>query len=172
MSIEPPADDLVVLGKISGLYGVKGWVRIYSFTAPRDNILTYPEWLLKRRSGWETYKLSEGKKHGKGVVARLEGFDDRDQAAGLIGSEIAIHREQLPPAKAGEYYWMDLQGLQVETVDGASLGRIAELFETGSNDVIVVKGERERLIPFIQGDVIKRIDLDAGLMVVDWDPDF
>ena len=178
MSIESPtgkqrpADDVVVLGKISGVFGVKGWVRIYSYTSPRDNILTYPRWLIKRRAGWVTHTLCNGKRHGKGVVARVEGCEDRDQATDLMGCEIAIHQDQLPKTEAGEYYWRDLQGVQVKTVDGFSLGQIAELFETGANDVMVIKGERERLIPFVQGDVIKSVDLKTNLMVVDWDPDF
>ena len=177
MTIDSPAekasaDGLVVLGKISGIYGVNGWVRIYSYTSPRDNILTYPEWLLKRGGRWVKQKLCSGRKHGKGIVAKVEGCTDRDLAADLMGSEIAIRQDQLPKAEAGEYYWRDLQGLQVETVDGVLLGQIAELFETGANDVIVIKGERERLVPFVKGDVIKSVDLDANLMVVDWDPDF
>ncbi len=178
MSIESPAEkanatnDLVVLGKISGIYGVKGWVRIYSYTSPRDNILAYPQWLLKRRGGWEMHKLCSGKKHGKGIVAKIEGCEDRDQAAEMMDVEIAIHQNQLPKAEAGEYYWRDLKGLQVETVGGVVLGKIAEMFETGANDVIVVKGDRERLVPFVKDEVVKRVDLDANLMVVDWDPDF
>lgn len=178
MTIESPtektsaSDDIVVLGKISGIYGVKGWVRVYSYTSPRDNILAYPQWLLKRRSGWEMHKLCSGKKHGKGIVVKIEGCEDRDQAAAMMDMEIAIRQEQLPKAEAGEYYWRDLKGLQVETVDGVVLGKIAELFETGANDVIVIKGDRERLVPFVTDDVVKRIDLEANLMVVDWDPDF
>jgi 16S rRNA processing protein RimM len=178
VSIESPteevkaADDLVVLGKISGIYGVNGWVRVYSYTSPRDNILAYPQWLLKRRGGWEMHKLCSGKKHGKGIVVKIEGCDDRDQAAAMMDLEIAVYQDQLPKAEAGEYYWRDLEGLQVETVDGIVLGKIAELFVTGANDVIVIKGDRERLVPFVTDDVVKSVDLEANLMVVDWDPDF
>ena len=163
---------MIELGRVSGVYGVKGWVRIFSYTSPRDNILKYKRWYLKRRGEWQACKLAGGRKHGKGVVAHIEGCNDRDQAAELMGSDIAILREQLPKTEPGEYYWSDLQGLRVENVDGIALGRITGLFETGSNDVIVIKGDRERLVPFLLDDVVKSVDLDAGLMVVDWDPDF
>ena len=166
------SDKMIELGRVSGVYGVKGWVRIYSYTSPRDNILKYKRWYLKRRGEWQVCKLVGGRKHGKGVVAHIEGCNDRDLAAELMGSDIAISREQLPKTEPGEYYWSDLQGVRVETVDGVELGKIAGLFETGSNDVIVVNGDRERLIPFLLDDVVKSVDLDAGLMVVDWDPDF
>lgn len=170
---EPGKDDSrwVVLGRVSGLFGVRGWVKVFSDTAPRENILGYPHWYLQRHGQWQAYDLLDGRRQGKAVVARLEGCDDRDQAAELIGADIAIRRDQLPPAKAGEYYWTDLQDLRVETLGGIDLGKVDHLFETGANDVLVVKGDRQRLIPFIDG-VIGEIDLDAGRIRVDWDPDF
>jgi len=171
--IEPGADDSrwVVLGRVSGLFGVRGWVKVFSDTAPRENILGYPRWYLQRDGDWRSYDLLDGRRQGKAVVARLEGCDDRDQAAELIGADIAIRRDQLPPVRAGEYYWTDLQDLRVETLDGIDLGKVDHLFETGANDVLVVNGDRQRLIPFIDG-VIGEIDLDAGRIQVDWDPDF
>jgi 16S rRNA processing protein RimM len=78
----------------------------------------------------------------------------------------------LPELHEGEYYWNDLQGLRVENLDGVELGRISYVFETGANDVIVVKGRREYLIPFTWGNAVRRVDLEKGLMIVDWDPDF
>lgn len=162
----------VVLGRISGLYGVKGWVRIYSYTSPRSNILNYSTWFLGRGEEWERRGLEAGRPHGKGVVAKIAGCDDRDQAASLVHREIAVERSQLPEAAPGEYYWADLQGLKVVTPDGVDLGVIDRLFETGANDVIVVKGDRERLIPFLQGDVVRAVDLTEGVMTVDWDPAF
>jgi len=113
----------------------------------------------------------EGKRHSKSVIAHFEGVDDRDQAAALIGSEIAIPRDQLPAAEDGSYYWTDLEGMQVVHRDGSDLGRVAYLMETGSNDVLVTKGERERLIPFIAEKVILDVDFDKGVISVDWEWD-
>ncbi len=163
---------MVVLGRVSGLYGVKGWLRIFSHTSPRSNILTYPSWYLRLADGWTEHEVRSGRAHGKGVVAQLKGCDDRDQAARLLQAEIAVRREQLPELPPGEFYWTDLEGLRVETTDGVDLGVIDHLFETGANDVIVVKGERERLIPYLWQTVIQSVDLERGRMIVDWDADF
>ena len=110
----------------------------------------------------------------KGIVVQLEGCDDRDRAATLVKTQIAITRDQLPEPAAGEYYWQDLKGLQVVTLDEVNLGKVTNLMETGANDVLVVKAEdgRERLIPFIREDVVTHIDLETGTMTVDWDPEF
>jgi len=116
--------------------------------------------------------VTGGRRQGKGVVAHLQDCNDRDAARLWMGAEIAIYRHQLASLRHDEYYWADLQGLQVETTDGQKLGIIDHLFETGANDVVVVTGERERLIPFLQGQTIINIDLQAGIMQVDWDPDF
>lgn len=167
------ADDkrFVVLGRITGLFGVRGWVKLFSETEPRDGVLTYSPWYLRRDGEWVAHRLAEGKRHGKGVVVRLEGYDDRDRARDLIGREIAVLREQLPAAGAEEYYWADLIGLEVSTSDGVELGRVDHLLETGANDVLVVEGERQRLIPFV-APVVVEVDRDNGRLVVDWDPEF
>jgi 16S rRNA processing protein RimM len=114
----------------------------------------------------------DGNLQGKTVVAQLDGVNDRDQAASLMGWDIFITPEQLPKAAKDEYYWSDLIGLHVETNLGIQLGVIEGLLETGANDVLIVKGERERVIPFLQGSTILTIDLNVGKMIVDWDPDF
>lgn len=165
-------DEMIILGRISGLFGVRGWVKVYSHTSPREGVLGYKTWYLKRPEGWMPYKLATGRVQGKGVVARLAGFDDREQAAGLIGLEIAVRREQLPKLKPGEYYWSDLEGLRVENLEGVDLGVVSHLFETGANDVLVVEGDRERLIPYTRGEAVQRVDLESGRIIVDWDPDF
>jgi len=163
----------VVLGKITGLFGVRGWVKVFSHTEPRTNIVDYSPWLVRRPGGqWQTMQVLDGKAHGKGVVAQLEGIVDRDQAALLLGAEVAVPRSQLPAPGEGEYYWTDLIGLQVVTTTGEDLGRVDSLLETGSNDVLVVKGERERLIPFLTPEVITEVDLAGGRIQVDWDPEF
>jgi len=163
---------MVILGKISGVFGVKGQVKVFSYTEPRENILDYNPWMLDQQGSWQAREIESGQLHGKGIVARLRGCEDRDQAQALVGHEIAVPREQLPATAADEYYWADLQGLTVITQQGVILGRISHLFETGSNDVMVVKGDREILIPYIRRQVVKSVDLDTGEMQVDWDPAF
>ncbi|OGT87864.1 MAG: ribosome maturation factor RimM [Gammaproteobacteria bacterium RIFOXYA12_FULL_61_12] len=164
--------DILILGRITGLHGVKGWLKVYSETGPRQNILKYRPWLLRLNDAWLACEVEEGRLQGKGVVVKLTGIDDRDQAAKLLQVDIGVTRDQLPKPKPGEYYWADLEGMRVETADGRDLGRIDHLFATGSNDVLVVIGDRERLIPFIRGQVVLEIDLATRRMRVDWDPDF
>jgi len=164
--------ERIALGRINGHFGVKGWVKIYSYTKPREQIVAYPTWWLRLGREWRSIKVLEGKAQAKTVIARLEGIDSREQAEVLIGAEIAINRDQLQPVAEGEYYWVDLIGLQVETLSGESLGVVEDLMETGANDVLVIRGERERLIPFVQGQFVKEVDLKAGKMRVDWDPEF
>jgi 16S rRNA processing protein RimM len=160
------------VGKISGVFGVKGWVKVFSFTDSRENILNYSPWLLKKGSEIRPVTVIDGNLQGKAVVAQLDGVNDRDQAASLMGWDIFITPDQLPQAAKDEYYWSDLIGLNVETNLGVQLGVVESLLETGANDVVIVKGDRERVIPFLQGQTIINIDLDVGKMVVDWDPDF
>ncbi len=160
------------VGKISGVFGIKGRVKVFSFTECRENILSYSPWLLKKDSETRLVAVIDGKLQGKAVVAQLDGVNDRDQAASFMGWDIYITPGQLPKAAKDEYYWSDLIGLNVETDLGVQLGVVESLLETGANDVVIVKGERERVIPFLQGQTIIAIDLEAGRMVVDWDPDF
>lgn len=165
-------DKRVVLGRVSGLFGVRGWVKVFSDTDPREGIVEYSPWQLHVRDEWRSVKVEAGQRHGKNVVVKLEGVDDREKAAALIGTEIAVMRSDLPATEAGEYYWADLEGLSVRTETGVELGTVDHLVATGANDVLVVKGERERLIPFVKEQVVKNIDLDARLLIVDWDPEF
>jgi 16S rRNA processing protein RimM len=165
-------EKYIVVGRISGLYGVQGWLKIYSHTAPKDNILSYSRWFLDSPSGWSEVTLTSGRPQGKTLVAKLKGYNDRDQAAELINRDIALPRSQLPELESDEFYWADLEGLRVVTQAQIELGQIDHLFETGSNDVMVVKGDRERLIPFIRNQVVFEIDLAEGYMIVDWDPAF
>lgn len=165
-------DKRIVLGRVSGLFGVRGWVKVFSETEPREGIVNYNPWQLRVRGEWRSIEVESGQRHGKTVVAKLAGIDDRDQAAGLIGADIAVARSQLPRTDTDEIYWADLEGLAVETTEGAALGTVSHLIETGANDVLVVKGERERLIPFVREKVVKSVDLGEGRLVVDWDPEF
>lgn len=167
---------MILLGRVSGLFGVKGWIKVYSDTEPRDNILNYSPWYLRRQDGWQPYEIIAGRPHGKGIVAQLANCHDRDAAAELIGSTIAIRQDQLPAAGEDEYYWSELRGLKVITTLGIDLCCVVSLMETGANDVLVVReaGEqgREHLIPFIRQQVIQKVDLENGQLTVDWDPEF
>lgn len=163
----------VLVGRVVGAFGIRGEVKIESFTEPLAAVLRYQPWTLRDvRGGERQVEGVRGRQTPKGLVARLPGVDDRDQAEALRGSELWVPRSALPPPAAGEYYWVDLEGLRVQTVDGVELGRVAYLFDNGANDVLVVQGERERMLPFIEPQVITAVDFDAGLITVDWDPDF
>ena len=165
-------ERMIDVGRFSGLYGVRGWLKVYSYTEPRENIVRYRPWYIRRDDQWQEVEIAEGRRHGKTVVVRLPHITDREQARALLGMDIAIRRGQLPPAAAGEHYWSDLVGLRVVTTAGTELGVIDHLIETGANDVISVRGERERLLPYDPEGVIADIDLERGIMTVDWDPDF
>jgi 16S rRNA processing protein RimM len=162
--------EIVPLGRISGVHGIQGWVKIHSLTEPREAIFEYQPWLLG--ASLEEVRLTQGKKHGSRLIALLENTESREQAEALVDQPIAVYRDQFPELPPGEFYWMDLVGLKVRLEDGRELGTIASMLATGANDVMVVRGERERLIPFIRGPYVKQVDLDAGLVTVDWDPDF
>ena len=164
----------VLIGRIVGLYGVQGWLKIESWAEPRMRIFDYQPWLLGAAPGEEQEITGvTGRTQGKGMVAHLPGVDTREQAAALVGTDIHVAREQLPPPAKDEYYWVDLEGIEVVTTQDVQLGRVSHLFATGANDVVVVRdGARERLIPFVQGSYVRSVDLSAGRMVVDWDPEF
>ena len=161
----------LVLGRISGVFGVKGWVRVFDFSRERGSILEHPRWLLRRGADWQEAVLIAGQRHGKGVVAQLEGCEDRDQALALIGVDIAVWPQWLAAPEKDEYYWYQLEGMEVVNLAGEPLGRVDHLIETGANDVLVLSGERERLIPYLP-ETVREVDLDTGRMVVDWDKDF
>lgn len=167
-----PVKELINVGEVSGVFGIKGWVKVFSFTDRRENILNYSPWLLKKSGETKSVNVIEGALQGGAVVAKLDGVNDRDQAAVLMGSAIFITSGQLPKTAEDEYYWSDLIGLTVETIEGIKLGSVENMLETGANDVVIVKGERDRAIPFLQGQTIIRIDLPSQKMIVDWDPDF
>lgn len=173
MSAASNTSKRILIGKIMGAFGVRGELKILSHTAPETALLRYQPWILRDARGREWQVTgAKGRAASKGVVASIPDIQDRDAAEALRGVEIHVPRSALPAPKPGEYYWVDLQGLQVETVEGVPLGHIDHVFSTGANDVICVRGERERLIPFIQPDVVRQVDFESSLMVVDWDPEF
>ena len=160
---------LIIIGKIVGVYGIKGWSKILSFTRPRENVFNYGPWLVKQNSEWLEIQLLEGKPQGKGLVASLEGITDRNEAMALVGSEIAIDRARLPAPEEGEFYWHDLINMQVINKQNETLGVVTELLETGANDVLVVEADKQRyLIPYVQDVYIKDVDTEKGVIQVDW----
>ncbi len=175
------SDDLITVGKVSTVYGVKGWVKLYSFTDPMTNLLDYEALFLKRAGQWQPVTILEGRRHGKTLIAALDGVADREQARELAGCELAVSRKELPELPNDEFYWHQLEGLLVSVKAGRDnllLGKVDHLLETGANDVLVVTpcegsiDDRERLIPYLPDQVIREIDLAAGTMVVEWDPEF
>ena len=162
----------ILLGRVTGLYGVKGWIKIHSYTHPRENIVNFGRWTLRHGDDHAPMEVVNGRLQGRTVVAKLLGIDDRDRARTLIGAEITVDGVDLPPCEPGEYYWADLEGLDVRTDAGDDLGRIDYLFSTGAHDILVVAGDRQRLIPFVKHRIVREIDMERGLIVVDWDPDY
>lgn len=161
----------VILGRVSGVFGVKGWLKVQSYTEPRDNIVGFGAWTLRLKGVDRAFEVEDGHSHAGSVVAKLQGIDDRERARDLVGADIVVSRERLPATAAGEFYWTDLEGLEVRTTSGIVLGKVDHLLATGGNDVLVLDSRPERLIPFI-GAVVKEVDLERGLIVVDWSPDY
>lgn len=161
---------------MAGVYGVKGWLKIFSYTNEKKDILGYNPWLIAsgggRENSWKNIELEAGKPHGKGIIVKFKGIDDRDVAATMLHRDIAIVRDQLASLQQGEFYWEDLIGLQVVNHQGKSFGSIGSILETGANDVLVVKGEIERLIPFSRPQIVTDVNLETGVMTVDWEEDY
>jgi len=165
-------DKQLVLGKIASPFGVRGWTKVLSYTVPSEGLLDYKQWNISQRNQETVYEVVEGKKHGKFLIVKFSGINDRDEVAKLTNAQIVVERSDLPDSDEDSYYWADLIGLEVETTDGARLGVVERMMETGANDVVVVSGERERLIPWIMESVIRSVDLAEGKITVDWDADF
>ncbi len=189
MSAEAPrAERRVTLGRIAGVYGIKGWVKLVSSTRPLEALLRYPRWWLSRPGSEEGYEaqLIEGRIHGAGLVARVSSPDgtaieDRDSAARLVGLEIAVPRSALPPAGPNEVYLMDLIGMAVKSVEGEGLGTVESVTSNGAQDVLVLRDPVQldeagaplrRLIPFVRGPIIESVSLDANEIVAHWQPDW
>jgi 16S rRNA processing protein RimM len=162
---------MVVMGRISTPFGVKGWVKVQPNTAAIQNLLAYKTWWVGREDAWREIAVADARVQGRTVAARLEGCDDRDAAAALRGNTVAVPRAALPDVGGGEYYWADLIGLAVVNGEEQAFGRITGILETGANDVLVVAGERERLIPFI-AEVIRDVNLASGVVRVNWGVDY
>lgn len=185
------ASELLVIGKITTVFGVKGWVKIHSFTEPMENFLGYQDFYLERsdsvgqsegQGNWRSITFSAVKRQGKGLIALIEGVDDREQARLYCQCNIATPRQALPELQEGEFYWNQLHGLEVKAKNAEGcevlLGKVHHVLETGANDVLVVRkskgsiDEQERLIPWLPDQVVIEVDIEAGFMRVDWDPEF
>lgn len=173
--------NLVNVGRITAVFGIKGWVKVHSYTDPQENLFEYHPWFLKTAHGVKKIEIDEAKPHGDSFVAHIVGVDNRDLAMEFTAVDIAIERDLLPELDAGEYYWSQLEGLAVFTQFSGTpqrLGVVSKLFETGANDVLVVAGDaeslddRERLIPYVPGQFVISVDIEAREMIVDWDPEF
>lgn len=168
---EQALSEMVIMGRIVAPYGIFGWVKVQPDTEMLDGLLDYPEWWLGRENQWQKYEVETAKVHSATLLVKLKGVSDRDAAFALKSKQVAVPRGQLPVLDDNEYYWSDLIGLQVTNLQGVDFGKIVDVFETGANDVLVAKGDRERLIPFID-QVVLDVNRDAGTMQVDWDAEF
>lgn len=179
---QPANNKLVVLGSITAVYGVKGWVKVYSHTNPMTNILNYKHWILNHDGRQQTIEVDQGRRQGKGLIAHIVGCDDRDLARNYCGAEILIAEDDLPKPADDEIYWHELEGLNVMASDEEGndilLGRVSHLMETGANDVLVVRAckgsldKRERLLPWLIDQVVQEVNPQEGFIRVDWDPEF
>jgi 16S rRNA processing protein RimM len=171
MVITGRSGAMVVMGRVGAPFGIKGWLKVQPFTQAVDGLLEHPAWWLGREGRWGKSKVESGAVHGRSLIAKLEGCDDRKAAARLKGLDVAIPRCELPANATGEYYWSDLIDLQVVNLQGVGLGRVVRLIETGATPVLVVQGTGEQLIPFAQ-PVIISVDIAGGSLTVDWGADF
>lgn len=159
------------MGQVLAPFGVLGWIKVRPYTETQDGLGDYPEWWLGKKGAYRPYAVESAKAHGKELVAKLAGVADRDLALSLRGLEVVVPRKALPATRPDEYYWTDLIGLAVLNTDNRELGKVESLIATGANDVLVVAGERQRLIPFI-GSVVQSVDLAAGKLTVLWEEDY
>lgn len=170
--------NLVTMGRVGRLYGIKGWVKLLSYTDPQDNILDFNHLFALIDGKWQAIEMDQSKVHGKGLVAHFAGYDDPDEARSLTGVELAIRRDELPELAPEDFYWHELTGMRVVTEVGQELGVVSKLLETGANDVLVVQAtaesvdNKERLIPYLPDRVIKLVSREDRCITVDWDPDY
>lgn len=166
----------IIIGRISGVHGIRGWLKVFSYTDPRENIFQYQPWLLgqgKKQSGekWTEIEFADWGTSGKTLVVKLSGIEDREAALEFVGRPLSVFRERLPELESGQYYWTDLMHMEVVTLTGKCLGRVVDIHATGANDVLVVQGNGRRAIPFVVDEVIRQVDRDAAVITVDWEWD-
>lgn len=183
MAEQKAQSDTVVIGRIGAVYGVKGWLKIQSYTENPEDIFSYSPWSLQsnaaRQQSDKAVTIAEWRRHNKGLIARIDGVNDREQASHFTGLEVSINAEELPALAEDEFYWRDLIGMRVKNKQGYDMGVVEQMMPTAANDVLVVSansndafGKSERLIPFIQSEYILDVDNDNQLIQVDWPADF
>jgi 16S rRNA processing protein RimM len=160
----------VVLGRVGAPFGVQGWLKVHSYTEPLEGITGYPVWELHRGASLGRRAVLEWKRAGSGVAVRLEGVDSRDAAQALNGAEVRVERAELPPTAPGEYYWHDLIGLDAYSLAGVPLGRVAGILDMPAHPVLLLEGDRERLVPLVK-ERLAGVDIGAGRLTLDWHPD-
>ncbi|WP_392561839.1 ribosome maturation factor RimM [Orbus sturtevantii] len=172
-------ENLIIVGKLGSSYGIRGWLRVFSFTEHPESLFGYKPWYIFKAGEWQEAEVESFKPHNQDTIVKIKGINDRDDANTLTNFEIYVDAQELPALGEGDFYWKDLIGCKVIAVNGYDLGQVTDLMETGSNDVLVVKanlkdafGAKERLIPFVDDQFIKHVDLSARTITVDWDPAF
>ncbi len=162
--------DKIIIGKVNGFHGVKGFIKVFSETRPREGILQYSRFFIKKNGAWQELEVEVGQKHSKHVLLKFVGYDSRDAVEPLLGTELYIERADMPETSEDEVYWVDLYGLKVINHEGVELGVVDDIFETGANDVMAVKkGQEEILIPYSMEYIIMEVNLEEGYIQVDWD---
>ena len=159
------------MGRIVGPFGVKGWVKVKVFTESPGSLGEFPRWQVEAPGGWREMAVEAFEVHSKGPVAKLAGCEDREDALGLRACDVAVSREALGEPEEGTLFWVDLVGLAVVDESGEALGNVEGLFESGETSVLVVRGQKERMIPFVPA-YVKAVDRDARRITVDWKPDY
>lgn len=168
----------IEMGKFGAVYGIKGWLKVHSYTDDAESIFEYKPLLMESKGQFQEVTITDWKRHNNGFIAKVAGFDVREEAQALVGVALYVDADHLPLLE-DDFYWRDLVGCQVKTEQGYDLGVVTEMMETGSKDVLVVKansndafGQKERLIPFIEQQVISHVDITGKLITVNWQPDF
>ena len=159
------------MGRIVGPFGVQGWLKVKPFTEEAGGLGEFSRWLVNAREGWREMAIEDFEVHSKGPVVKLAGCEDREGAERLRGCDVAVTRGELGEADDGSLYWVDLVGLDVVDESGGELGKVEGLFETGETSVLVVKGTKERMIPFVPA-YVKAVDREAKRITVDWKADY
>jgi 16S rRNA processing protein RimM len=167
---DPDRSAAVVLGRVGAPFGVQGWVKVSSYTEPARGIADYPAWTLVQGDKTLTVAVLESKLAGRGVAVKLAGIESIDAARALTGAEVQVDRAELPVVAPGEFYLHDLLGLQAVNREGQSLGKVDSFLELPAHPVVVLRGERERLVPLVP-DRIVEVNLEAGRITLDWHVD-
>lgn len=162
----------LVIGRFGRPHGIKGFVTVHSFTDPKDNIVRYSSWHVYLNRQWQPIKLVTMEARNNGIIVQVEGYPERESVTLLTNADIAVPKEQLEELKPGEYYWFQLVGMNVVNEQQETLGKVVEIMPTGSNDVLVVQGEKKHLIPYLPGQFVLNIDTSKQVISVDWDIDF